>query len=336
MEISVVIPMYNEEENVANTMWQVVEELKEFPSWELIIVDDGSTDGTYGIAKSIASENARISVISHPANYGRGRALRTGFSYAEGEILVTLDADLSYSANNISILIRELRSDESLDIVVGSPYMKGGKTIGVPYRRLLLSKIGNRLLGFALPGRLGTITGILRAYRRRVFDELELESDDKEIHLEILAKSLALGHHIKEIPAVLRARANGKSKLRLRATILSHLMFSFYEKPAMLFGVIGALIVISGFLCAGFLFAAWLQGQLNPERPLMAVTIILIVAGVQIFFYSFVATQIVGLRRELYKIQKNSLKQARDLYNCQSVNDSDSIYLETAGRRKLE
>ncbi len=335
LDISVIIPMYNEEENVVNTMGKVVDELKDFPSWELIIVDDGSTDGTYELAKSIASANDHILVLSHSANYGRGRALRTGFSFAQGDIWVTLDADLSYSADHISKLVRELESDQSLDIVVGSPYSKGGKVVGVPYNRLILSKIGNRLLGFALPGRLRTITGILRAYRKRVFDELELESEDKEIHLEILAKSLALGHHIREIPAMLRARENGKSKLHLRATILSHLMFSFYEKPAMLFGAMGAIMVISGFICASFLFTTWLQGRLNPDRPLMAVTVTLIVAGIQVFFFGFVATQIVSLKRELYRIQKNNLKAKNS--NDTRLRDHDlNFSVITAGRRKLE
>lgn len=335
MEISVIIPMYNEEENVERTLGQVTRAMEGYVNWELVVVDDGSTDRTLEIASRLAADDRHTLVIPHATNYGRGRALRTGFAYAQGDILVTLDADLSYTPDHIPELIKELEKDQSLDIVVGSPYLKEGKVVGVPAHRLLLSKMGNRLLGFSLPGRLKTVTGILRAYRRRVFDELELGSDDKEIHLEILAKALALGHNVKEVPAQLKARQKGKSKLKLRPTILSHLMFSFYEKPAMLFGAVGLLMTLAGLFLGGYLFYVWLKGELNPERPLMPVTVTLIVAGIQIFFFGFVATQIVSLKREIYKVQKNNSK-TRKSAAAMSRNDDDSLPVVATGRRELE
>lgn len=333
MEVSVIIPMYNEEENVNSTVCRVAGVLASLRDWEILTVDDGSSDGTGELLRELAARESRIRVLSHAANMGRGRALRTGFAHAEKDIVVTLDADLSYDPELVPKLAAELESGE-LDIVVGSPYMKGGAVRGVPLGRLLLSRLGNKILAFALPGKLHTVTGILRAYRKKVIESLELESNDKEIHLEILSKALALGHSVKEVPALLQGRKRGKSKLKLRRTVLSHLMFSFYEKPAMLFGGIGLMMSLAGVLLGGYLFGVWLKGELNPDRPLMAVTVTLIVAGIQIFFFGFVSTQIARLRRDLYKIQGKSSKTKDG--NCFEPKDYDSLSIIAGGRRKLD
>lgn len=327
--------MYNEEANVKSTVSEVGRALNAFHDWEIVVVDDGSTDRTGKLLREMASRNSRIRVISHPTNMGRGLALRTAFACAQKDIIITLDADLSYDPSHIPALIEELTGNGGTDIVIGSPYGRGGSVKGVPLGRLLLSKMANRILAFALPGKLHTVTGILRAYRRKVIESLELESDDKEIHLEILSKALALGYRVKEIPATLRGRQKGKSKLKLRATVLSHMMFSFYEKPAMLFGAIGLIMVLAAVFTGGYLFSVWLKGQLNPERPLMAVTVTLFVAGVQIFFFGFVSTQIANLRRELYKTQRNNSK-SRNPTEVGSRNDDDRLPIVAAGRRKLE
>lgn len=327
--------MYNEEANVKSTISEVVSMLDVFPDWEIVVVDDGSTDRTGKLLREMAIEDRRIRVLTHPANMGRGLALRTGFASARKDVIVTLDADLSYDVGHIPRLVGELANNGGADIVVGSPYMKGGAVQGIPPGRLLLSKIANKVLSFALPGKLHTVTGILRAYKRGVIESLELESADKEIHLEILVKAEALGYKAKEIPATLRNRRRGKSKLKVRATIFSHLMFSFYEKPFMLFGAIGLIMVLAAMLMGGYLFAVWLKGQLNPERPLMAITVTLFVAGIQIFFFGFVSTQIANLRRELYKIQKNGIK-SRISDESKLRNEYDSLSIVAAGRRELE
>ena len=123
--------------------------------------------------------------------------------------------------------------------------MPGGATEGVDPFRLLVSRTGNRVLSTALGGRVRTITCVLRGYRRHVLRTLDLESSGKEIHLEILAKALAQGYEVREIPATLRARKKGRSKFRLGGTAWNHLLFAFAERPMLVFGGIGILVTFT-------------------------------------------------------------------------------------------
>ena len=143
-------------------------------------------------------------------------ALRRGFKESKGEIVVSIDADLSYDPRYILDFVKTLKREQDIDFVLASPYMPGGGVQNVPFLRLWISKLGNKILRFAMPNRIYTSTGIFRAYRRKVLDSLELESDGKEIHLEILSKALALGYRVKEIPAILTGRKKGKSKFKLK------------------------------------------------------------------------------------------------------------------------
>ncbi len=313
MKVSVVVPMYNEEENVVRTLKKIDDVLKDYKDYEILIIDDGSQDNTFKLANEFASKNLNVRVLQHSVNMGRGKALRTGFENATGDIIVTVDADLSYDAYHIPKLADELIADESIDIVVGSPYMEGGAVENVPPLRLWISKVANKFIGYAMGGNLSTVTGILRAYRREVLDSLELEFDGKEIHLEILSKAIALRYKIKEVPATLKGRELGRSKFKFRAAAISHILFSFYEKPMILFGGIGLFLCLIGFLSALYLFYLYLIESLNPERPLMIFMILMILAGIQILIFGFVATQISLLKREVYMVQKENRMIKRGL-----------------------
>ena len=191
--------------------------------------------------------------------------------------------------------------------MLASPYMPGGRTEGVDPARLLISRAGNILLRQAMGKRYWTLTGIFRAYRRSVFDCIELYSDSKEIHLEIVAKAEASGLRIVEIPAVLAGRKLGKSKLRFRMTALSHLMFSFYERPILLFGVVGLALTVAALGIAGYLFYLYWIEKLNPTRPIVWLSVILLLTGIQIAGFAFISTQVSLLKRELFRTQKEVL-----------------------------
>ena len=306
-KISVIIPMFNEEENVENTtqrVWDVLSTI--FDNWEIVIVNDGSTDNTLEVAHNVASRDSRIRVVSYPQNGGRGKALRTGFANVDGNIVVTTDADLSYDPKYIIEMIEALQTDEEVDFILASPYMQGGTTENVPWKRLLISKLGNKFLGYVMPGNFTTITCVFRAYRRYVLDSLELESDGKEIHLEILAKALSTGYKAKEIPVVLTGRKKGKSKFRFKKAAISHILFSFNIKPMLLFGILGTLLFGLGMLIGGYIFVLWFGKSLNPERPLVTLMVLLILTGIQMFSFGFLAVNIGMLRKEIYKVQKQN------------------------------
>jgi len=251
VDLSVIAPMYNEEENVAETARRVRDALAAFPgSWELLMVDDGSTDGSRARAEAAAADDARVRVVGYTPNAGRGRALRAGFAATRGDVVVTVDFDLSYEPSHILRLWEALRREPAPDIVLASAYMPGGSSEGVPGGRLMASKAGNWLLRLAWPKRIYTSTCIVRGYRRAALERLALTSDGKEIHLEILSQAFDGGLRVEEIPGHLRARKLGKSKARLGRAIASHLAFLARRRPLLAAGC-GALV------CFGLGLAIW-------------------------------------------------------------------------------
>jgi len=309
MDLSIIIPMFNEAENAEHTLARVEESLASFQGdYEIIAVNDGSTDNTLEVLQGIAGLNKRIKVVSYPRNIGRGMALRKGFCEARGEVIVSIDADLSYSPHYILELIKTLEDNPDVDFVLASPYMPGGGVKNVPFLRLWISKLGNKILRFTMPNRIYTSTGIFRAYRKKVLDSLELESDGKEIHLEILSKAMALGFRAKEVPTILTSRKRGKSKFKFKRTATSHLIFSAFEKPMMIFGLIGILTLGIGLIIGAYVVYLRISGDLTPGRPLITFAILLILGGIQILSFGFIALQILALRKEILRVQKENLE----------------------------
>jgi glycosyltransferase involved in cell wall biosynthesis len=316
MDLSIIIPMFNEADNVEMTLNRVEEALASFQGdYEIVAVNDGSLDNTLEILHKVASQNRKVKVVSYPKNIGRGMALRTGFRESSGEIIVSIDADLSYDPHYIVEFVETLKREPDIDLILASPYMPGGDVQNVPFHRLWISKWGNKILRFAMPNRIYTSTGIFRAYRKRVLDSFELESDGKEIHLEILSKALALGYRVKEIPAVLTGRKKGRSKFKLRKTTVSHLVFSIFEKPMIIFGFLGLLTLGVGLLIGLYIAYLRFSGDLTPGRPLITFAILLILGGIQILSFGFIAIQIVSLRREILRIQKENLELRKAMRN---------------------
>jgi len=306
VELTILSPMYNEASNLENTVARIRETLSDFDKpWELLLVDDGSTDDTLLAARELEKKIDNLRVVSYPVNRGRGRALRTGFRYARGRYVVTIDFDLSYSPDHILKIYEELTDPRQMnDVVLGSAYMEGGRVIGVKPFRLLVSKLGNKILEYTFPQPFKTSTCILRGYRREVIQALDLSSEGKEIHLEILSKACALGFVLKEIPATLTSRKKGMSKFGFRKTSITHLIFSVFERPILLFGAAGLILISSGLLI-GF-YIIWLRyaGTLNPTRPLIPLMIILLIMGSQFFCFAFIASQNNYLRNQVYRLQR--------------------------------
>jgi glycosyltransferase involved in cell wall biosynthesis len=250
-------------------------------------------------------------------------ALRKGFQNSRGEIVVSIDADLSYSPHYVVDFVETLRKEPDIDFVLASPYMPGGGVQDIPIHRLWISKWGNKILRFAMPNRIYTSTGIFRAYRKKVLESLELESDGKEIHLEILSKALALGYRVKERPAILTSRKRGKSKFKFKKTAISHLIFSVFEKPMIIFGFIGLLTIAAGFLIGIYIVFLRFSGDLTPGRPLITFALLLILGGIQILSFGFIAIQIVSLRREILRIQKENLELKKEVESLVNLSRSN-------------
>ncbi len=311
-KLTIIVPMKDEEAVVADTARRLatVAETLVGPAWEILLVDDGSTDATPRLAAGLAAADGRVRVLTHARNFGRGRALRTGFGDARGAVVITVDADLTYDEHHVPRLYRALVDDGDADVVLGSAYMPGGAVEGVPAKRLLPSRVGNWILRFALEGKVYTSTCVLRAYRKEVLDAIDLESDDKDIHLEVLQRVWAAGYRVKEIPATLKGRAKGqgRSKSTLRTlfpTVKSHLAFSFVTRPMILFGAGGLAMVMAGLGVGAYIGWLWYRARLNPDRPLIVLMVLLLLGGFQLLSFGFVALQIGELRRELARVQRD-------------------------------
>lgn len=305
VEISVIIPMFNESANLPGNIERIKAALEMTEtSYEIIPVDDGSADETMAQLQAVAARDETIRPVGYPDNSGRGRALRVGMHHARGRYIMTIDADLSYDEIYLPAMYELLSSSSAPDMVVGSPYMPGGGTRNVPANRLFISRMGNLILSRIMPGNLKTVTGMLRGYRGEAIRTLDLESNGKEIHLEILSKGIAAGFRVMEFPAVLTGRRKGKSKFRFRATALSHILFSFFEKPSILFGVVGTFLILAGLGMGVYIIHLWQQAALNPNRPLMTLMVIVLLAGMQVLLFGFIGSLLVILRREIFRVQR--------------------------------
>ncbi len=230
MNLSIVMPLFNEVENVPRIQAEllpVVRELAVAHNVEVIFVDDGSTDGTHTeLSRSFINMGGPrlvFAIARHPANRGLGAALRTGFAAARGEVIVSVDCDGSYRFEEIPGLTFCL--GPQVDVVTASPYHADGAAEGVPALRLLLSRGCSLLYRVLVSWRIRTYTSLFRAYRRQVIENVPFENNGYQAVTELLVKAMLKGYRAVEYPTVLRKRAVGVSKAKLLRTVKDHLRF---------------------------------------------------------------------------------------------------------------
>ena len=260
--VSVVLPCYNEEAILSLNLDTVIKflETKSYKyRWEILIVNDGSKDKTGDIADDYSNKRPDdIRVIHHPVNLNLGNAIQTGFRNSRGEVIVVLDVDLSYSETYIEVMVDKMIETAS-DIVIASPYMKGGKVTAVPFLRKIMSKYVNRFMRMASQEKYDTFTGMVRAYRRDFVRTLNLKTKDYEINPEIIYKSMILRARIVEIPAHLDWTAQNKfagkrtSSMRVIRGFFSGIMTGFIFRPYIFFIGIGTIL-----LCLSLYQLVWL------------------------------------------------------------------------------
>lgn len=254
--VSVVLPAYNEasilEKNLS-VLCQYMESLEDEYRWEIILVNDGSTDETGVLAESFAKGRENIHILHHQVNFGLGQAFQFAFNHCRGDYIVTLDMDLSYKPEHIRELLSEIRATKA-KIVVASPYMKGGRISNVPWLRRTLSIWANRFLSLAAKGNLSTLTSMVRVYDAKFLKSLHLKSMGMEINPEIIYKAMLLQGRIKEIPAHLDwyfqtvEGIKRRSSMKVLRHTMSILLSGFLFRPVMFFIVPGlALLTFSLF-----------------------------------------------------------------------------------------
>ena len=250
--ISIILPCYNEEAILKvnlNSIFQYIKEKSYKYKWEIVVIDDGSKDKTGIIADNFEKENSNIRVIHHPTNLNLGNALKTGFKNAKGDIIVVMDIDLSYSIDHIEKLVDKL-IETSSDIVIASPYMKGGKVTAVPFSRKIMSRWVNRFMRIAAQDKYHTYTGMVRAYKKDFIQTVNLKTKDYEINPEILYKAMILRARIIEIPAHLdwteqnKYAGKRKSSMKVLRGFFSGIMSSFIFRPYIFFLAVGVVLML--------------------------------------------------------------------------------------------
>lgn len=212
MKLSVVIPCFNEEENVRRVTAELLPVLDGVGmESEVVLVDDGSTDGTAREIKNIG--DARVRAVTHEKNQGLSAAMRTGIQAATGDLVVFLDSDFTFHPKLIPALLAALQARPGTDFVIGSPRL-GGYAKDIPAYRVSISKIANWVYAMLLGRPVTSVNQIFRLYKAPALKALRLTSKGYEINAEILFKLVFAGEKFVEIPAELTVRQYGVSKLR--------------------------------------------------------------------------------------------------------------------------
>lgn len=287
--LSVVIPLLNEEENIR----LLYDELKEAlatvgDSYELIFVDDGSTDSSLTLLRTLQEQDDHVVVINFRRNFGQTAAMAAGFDYARGEVIVTMDADLQNDPKDIPLLLQEI--DRGNDVVTGWRYDRKDAFINRRLPSIIANKIISKVTGVALHDYGCT----LKAFRKEVIKNVRLYG---EMHRFIPAIASGMGISFTEVKVNHRARRYGTSKYGISRTIRVILdlltvkfLLSYATRPIQVFGLVG---VVSGGI--GFLLALLLTIQRQffgvpmGDRPLLFLAVLLIFIGIQFISLGLIA-----------------------------------------------
>ncbi|HIW10091.1 MAG TPA: glycosyltransferase family 2 protein [Candidatus Rikenella faecigallinarum] len=299
MDISIVIPVYNEEESLTPLMEWVARVMKEHGfSYEVIFVDDGSTDSSWEVITRLKGEYASIRGIRFRRNYGKSPALYCGFDAAQGEVVITMDADLQDSPDEIPELYRMV-TEEGYDLVSGWKQKRYD-----PLGKTLPSKFFNFTARLTSGIRLHDFNCGLKAYRKKVVKSIEVYG---EMHrfIPILAKQAGF-KRIGEKVVQHRARQFGVSKFGWERMIKGYIdlltvlfMTRFGRRPMYIFGGVGTLMFLVGAVITIYLIAEKLSLQaqglpLRPvtDQPLFYIALLAVGLGVQTFLAGFLGEMV--------------------------------------------
>lgn len=308
--LSVVIPMYNEVENarvVYERLAEVLDRLEK--KSEIILVDDGSSDGTYDVLKAIQKGDTRVRVIRLRRNFGQAAAFSAGFDHARGEVVVTMDGDLQNDPEDIPRLLEKIQ--EGYDIVSGWRRKRQDKYL----TRRLPSITANAIISKVTGVTLHDYGCSLKAYRREVIENIHLYG---ELHRFIPALASWMGVSVAEIPVNHFPRKFGKSKYGLRRTVKVLLdlitvkfLLDYATRPLQIFGLAGMLSFAAGTLLALYLTVQRLFFHIGlSNRPILLLAILLIMLGVQLIVMGLLGELIV---RTYHESQGKSIYMIREI-----------------------
>ena len=298
MKLSFIIPVFNEEESLERLYSEILENI-ENKDYEIIFIDDGSSDNSFNIMERLAKRDKRVKIIKFRKNFGKSASLQTGFENAKGDIIFTMDADLQDNPTEIPEFIEKI--EEGYDLVTG--WKKNRKD---PISKTIPSKFFNFITSRSFKLKLHDYNCGFKAYKKEVINEIDIYG---EMHRYIPAIVHTKGFKVTEIPVEHRPREFGKSKygveryLRGFLDLLTvKLLTSFTHSPLYLFGRIGSTFSIIGFLIGLYLtIMKYAFHQPLYNRPLLFLSILLIMVGLQFFSIGLLGELIVNQSRDKNK-----------------------------------
>ncbi|MHC4482315.1 MAG: glycosyltransferase family 2 protein [Planctomycetota bacterium] len=296
-EVSVVVPLLNEQDNITPLYDQITQALADKYNYEIIFVDDGSSDNSFTILTRLQESDARLRVIRFRKNFGQTAALSAGFTHARGKIIVAIDADLQNDPADIPKMIAKLK--EGFDVVSGWRKKRHDNAI----TRLLPSVIANWLIARITGVQLHDFGCTLKAYRREVLAETKLYG---EMHRFIPALASWSGARIAEMVVNHRPRTAGAAKYGLGRTlkvvldlITVKFLGSFSTKPIYIFGGLGLVSALGAIACGLVVFYQKLAHNFSMNRnPLLVLAAMLVTATIQFILMGLLAELMVRTYHE--------------------------------------
>jgi len=296
MNVSIVIPLLNEEESLLELYEKVYNVLtSEKLSYEIIFIDDGSQDDSLNILKTLHEKDENIKIYSFQKNYGKSAALAQGFKKANGDIVITMDADLQDDPNEIPRLIEMINSGH--DLVSGWKKKRND-----PISKTIPSKLFNFTTSKLTGIKIHDFNCGLKAYRKKVIKEIPVYG---ELHRYLPVLAHWQGYKVSELVVLHHERKFGKTKFGARRFLsgffdLFTVLFltRYRQKPLHLFGFFGLLSFIAGFAISLYLTILWFQGYGIGSRPLLFLGVLLIIVGMQSFSIGLIGEMITNTKDE--------------------------------------
>jgi len=306
LEISIIIPFLNEEDTVVPLYEKLVRVMEGTgKSFEIIYIDDGSTDTSTERLRGITELDDRVALIVLRGNYGKSAALCAGFNYARGAIFVTMDADLQDDPEELPRFFEKIA--EGYDVVSGFKKQRHD-----PWSKVVQSRVFNWLVRLLTDVKLNDVNCGFKSYRREVLDEILIYG---EMHRLIPILAAWRRFRVGEIEVRHHPRRHGRSKfgyLRVFRGMMDLLTVSFLmrysQSPSYLFGLFGAILFFLGLLISGYLSVLWFAGM-GPigNRPLLFLGILMIITGFQFFSHGLIAEMtgfLLTKREHVYAISR--------------------------------
>jgi len=308
---SIVVPFYNEQENIPPLYVKLTEVMDTIGErYELVFVDDGSKDKTFKVLSDIYEHDPRVNVVQLRRNFGQAPALKAGFDFARGEIIISMDGDLQHDPEEIPRFLEKI--EEGYDLVSGWRISRTDHWL----TRQIPSRIANRMMAKLSGVDLHDFGTTFKAYRREVLSEIHLYG---ELHRFIPALASWAGASVAEVPISNIARKNGTSNYGISRTIRVLLdllsvkfLLDYSTKPLQFFGLLGLACLTGGAGIGLWVFARKAildEGLLANHGPLMLLGMALVMGGIQ-----FIATGLIGemLARTYYESQNKPVYSVRE------------------------